>query len=40
MDRGAWRVTVPGVTESYTTEQLSAHTVSKLLKAGEVSHFL
>ena len=25
-DRGAWQATVPGVEESDTTEQLSAHT--------------
>ena len=32
MDRGAWWVTVPGVTESDTTEQPTTHT-SLLLDA-------
>ena len=30
MDRGAWQATIHGVTESDTTEQVSAHTHSRI----------
>ena len=35
MDRGAWRVTVHGVTESDMTEQLSTHTITYMGKESE-----
>ena len=35
MDRGAWRATVHGVTESDMTEQLSTHTITYMGKESE-----
>ena len=40
MDRGAWRATVHGVTESDAAEQLSTHSLNKVTEVQEKWTFL